>query len=284
MSDYQWKDCPVVIPYYGGKFQLSRELIPRLPKHERYIEMFAGGLSMFFRKKKVEWNIINDKDNNLVNLYITLAEDFESFCEHIKWYIKSRTYHELIKEYVSTYKSPVQPTDIPDAKRAARYYYLVKCSFNNNPQGTFSKNSADWNTDVFVKDLRISRKYLNNVTVENLDFRVLVDKYIPKEGDLWYLDPPYYVASKRKDYYIHTFGNNDHLDLFTICNKINDAGAKFMVSYDDNKNVHILYKNYRIEKIPVIYAGQTTKREYKNEIVVTNYEPPAVQETMFDGE
>ena len=57
-----------------------------------------------------------------------------------------------------------------------------------------------------------------------------------------------------------------------------------MVSYDDNKNVHILYKDYRIEKIPVIYAGQTTKREYKNEIVITNYEPPSVQETMFDGE
>jgi len=73
MSDYQWKDCPVVIPYYGGKFQLSRELIPKLPIHERYIEMFAGGLSMFFRKKKVEWNIINDKDNNLVNLYLMEA-------------------------------------------------------------------------------------------------------------------------------------------------------------------------------------------------------------------
>ena len=44
-----------------------------------------------------------------------------------------------------------------------------------------------------------------------------------------------------------------------------------------------LYENYRIEKIPVIYSGQTTKRDYKNEIVITNYEPPVVQQNIFDG-
>ena len=284
MSDHQWKDCPVVIPYYGGKFQLSRELIQRIPKHTRYIEMFAGGLSMFFRKPKVEWNIVNDKDNNLVNLYITLAEDFESFCEYIEWYIKSRTHHELLKEYISNYKQKVNPSDIPDARRAARYYYLVKCSFNNNPQGTFSKNSADWNTQVFINDLKVSRKYLDGVVVENLDFRALVDKYPPQKGDLWYLDPPYMIASKRKDYYMHTFSENDHLDLMMLCNKINSAGSYFMVSYDDDPKVHEIYKHYNIEKIPVIYAGQTHKRDFKNEIVITNYNRPAVQKTLFDGD
>ena len=87
MSDTRWKDCPVVIPYYGGKFELSRKLVPRLPQHSRYIEMFAGGLSMYFRKKKCEWNVLNDKDNNLVNLYMTIAEEFDAFFYHIKWYI-----------------------------------------------------------------------------------------------------------------------------------------------------------------------------------------------------
>ena len=279
MSDHQWKDCPVVIPYYGGKFQLSRQLIPRLPKHNRYIEVFAGGLSMFFRKKKAEFNIVNDKDNNLVNLYATLAEEFDSFCEYIGWYIKSRTQHQLYKEYIGKTKKG----NIPDPERAAKYYYLVKCSFNNNPQGTFSKNSKDWNTEAFIKDLQVSREYLNNVTVENLDFRTLLEKYPPTKGDLWYLDPPYFVASKRKDYYIHTFTQEDHLELFDICNKINALGGRFMVSYDDNPKVHELYKEYNIDAIPVIYSGQTTKRDYKNEIVITNYEPPVVQQNIFDG-
>ena len=284
MSDTRWKDCPVVIPYYGGKFELSRKLVPRLPQHSRYIEMFAGGLSMYFRKKKCEWNVLNDKDNNLVNLYMTLAEEFDAFCHHIKWYIKNRTQHQLMKEYISNYKPTVDPVDIPDVRRAARYYYLVKCSFNNNPQGTFSKNSSDWNTELFIKDLAISRKHLENVVIENLDFRELVNKYYPRIDDLWYLDPPYMIATKRKDYYIHTLDFYDHLDLLEICNIINSAGGMFMVSYDDDEKVHELYAEYNIEMIPVIYAGQTRKREYKNELVITNYKQPAIQEQLFEGD
>ena len=234
---------------------------------------------MFFRKPKVEWNIINDKDNNLVNLYMTIAEKFDEFCETISWYIKSRKQHEILKEYIKT----VEVTNIPDVKRAARYYYLVKCSFNNNPQGTFSKNSADWIPDVFKEDLKQSRRHLEGIMVENLDFRTLIDKYEPKENDLWYLDPPYFVAAKRKDYYIHTLQHDDHLDLLHICNRINDAGGKCMLSYDDDKNVHKLYKRYNIEAIPVIYAGQTSKREYKNELVISNYTQPTIQENLFDG-
>ena len=280
MSDHQWKDCPVVIPYYGGKFQLSRELVPRLPKHDRYIEMFAGGLSMFFRKAKVEWNVVNDKDNNLVNLYICIAEKFDEFCEMISWYIKSRKQHKVLKEYIKDTKTE----EIPDVKRAARYYYLVKCSFNNNPQGTFSKNSGDWSPDVFAEDLKQSRRHLKDVVVENLDFRTLVDKYEPKKTDLWYIDPPYFVASKRKDYYIHTLQHDDHLDLLDICDRINNVKGRFMVSYDDNENVYELYKKYNIEKIPVIYAGQTTNREYKNELVITNYSQPNIQHSLFDGD
>ena len=69
MGDSKWMDCPVVIPYIGGKFELSRVLIPLLAPHTRYIEVFAGGLSMFYRKNPVEWNIVNDKDNDIVNLY-----------------------------------------------------------------------------------------------------------------------------------------------------------------------------------------------------------------------
>ena len=62
MPSLDWYDCPIVLPYYGGKYEMSKKLIPLLPPHERYIEVFAGGLSMFFRKAKAKWNVLNDKD------------------------------------------------------------------------------------------------------------------------------------------------------------------------------------------------------------------------------
>ena len=41
MTSVQFYDCPVVIPYYGGKFRLSTQLVPMLASHERYIEVFG---------------------------------------------------------------------------------------------------------------------------------------------------------------------------------------------------------------------------------------------------
>ena len=88
--DFRWLECPVIIPYMGGKFELSRKLIPMIPKHERYIEVFAGGASMFFRKQKVKMSVLNDKDNDIVNLYTTIANNYEEFVEYAGWLIKSR--------------------------------------------------------------------------------------------------------------------------------------------------------------------------------------------------
>ena len=42
MPDPRWFECPVLIPYMGGKFELSKKLIPMMPKHNRYIEPFVG--------------------------------------------------------------------------------------------------------------------------------------------------------------------------------------------------------------------------------------------------
>ena len=77
MTSVQFYDCPVVIPYYGGKFRLSTQLVPMLATHERYFEVFAGGLSMFFRKNRAKYSVINDIDNDIINLYTCVIKHFE---------------------------------------------------------------------------------------------------------------------------------------------------------------------------------------------------------------
>ena len=83
MDSVNWKDCPVILPYWGGKIQLSKQLVAMIPPHKRYIEVFAGGLSMFFRKKKVKHNVVNDKDGDIVNLYESVRTEFEEFSYHL---------------------------------------------------------------------------------------------------------------------------------------------------------------------------------------------------------
>ena len=101
MPDPRWYECPVMIPYMGGKFELGRKLIPMIPKHDRYIEVFLGGGSMFFRKGKVELNILNDKHNDLINLYLSVMQYYEIFINHCESLLKSRTFYDEFKARIS---------------------------------------------------------------------------------------------------------------------------------------------------------------------------------------
>ena len=283
MAHIGFQDCPVVIPYYGGKWELSKQLVPMLPVHERYIEVFAGGLSMLFRKKRVEKNIVNDFDNDIVNLYVSVAEKFDEFSNHVYWIPRSR---KLFAKYQAKILATKSEIEIPDAKRAAMYYYVIKNAFNKNVYNVMSKaegGKVNWHTGL-IEELKWSRKMIDGVIVENLDFRELVKRYEPQEGDCWYLDPPYVVAGEKKNYYFHDFTNDDHDALKDVCDKIHENKAKFMVSYDNRQVIKDLFKEYNVNEIKTKYSGAADKKE-RIELVITNYEPTSShQTTIFSQE
>ena len=243
-----------------------------LPNHSRYIEVFAGGLSMLFRKKRVERNIVNDFDNDIVNLYVSVADKFDEFSHHIYWFPRSR---KLFQDYQSEILSTKAEIEIPDAKRAAMYYYVIKNAFNKNPYNVLSKaegRKINWHTSL-VNELKWSRKMMDGILIENLDFRELVKRYEPQKDDCWYLDPPYVVAGEKKNYYFHDFTQDDHNDLKDVCDKIHENKAKFMVSYDNRDSIRELFKEYYVNEIKTKYSGAVDKSKERIELVITNYEP-----------
>jgi DNA adenine methylase len=269
MPSLDWYDCPIVIPYYGGKYELSKILVPLIPHHERYIEVFAGGLSMFFRKTKAKWNVLNDIDSNIVNLYMCVIEKRDELVEILFWLPKSR---ELFLDFRGEIKDNKEIT-IPDPKQAAKYFYCIRNSFNKLVHTPFSMNK-DMNKN-WDKEFRYSRKALGGATIENLDFETLFDKYEPRKDDYWYLDPPYIIATEKGSYYMNNFTIEDHTRLRDCVNRIDQAGGKFMVSYDYREEVKELYKDYNIQTLNLKYSGATKKARDKErkEYIIMNYVP-----------
>jgi len=275
MPDFKWFDCPVIIPYYGGKYELSRQLVPMIPKHERYIEVFAGGLSMYFRKSVASYSVVNDFDNDIANLYLVITEDFDSFKEYCKSIPKSRHLFTNFKLKIKAKHN----INFPDYKRAAQYFYIIKNAFNNNFYCPMNKKDC-WDNQM-IDFIHLGREKLKHAIIENFDFRELYKRYPPKPDDFWYFDPPYIVAGNRGDYYFHDFTEEDHNDLHKMILELDKAGSKFMVSYDDKPSIIELYNKFTITKIPVIYAGQVHDRKPKNEVVVTNFAPKNKQLTIL---
>ena len=280
MPSYDWYDCPIVIPYYGGKYELSKVLVPLIHHHKRYIEVFAGGLSMFFRKHKVEWNVLNDIDNNIVNLYMCVIEKHDELVKNLFWLPKSRKlfldFREEIKEN--------NKIEIPDPVQAAKYFYCIRYSFNKLVHTPFSMNK-DMNKN-WDNEFEYSKKFLGNATIENLDFETLFSKYIPREEDFWYLDPPYFIATEKGNYYMNNFSVEDHLRLKECVDKIDEYGGKFMVSYDYRPEVKELYSKYNIQTINLKYSGAThdARKTERKEYIVMNYEPVSQVEMFKEKE
>jgi len=269
LPSLDWYDCPIVIPYYGGKYMLSKQFVPLIPSHHRYFEVFSGGLSMFFRKEKAEWNVLNDKDNNIVNLYNCVIHKLDELVYYLDWLPKSR---ELFDGFRAEIKEK-QHIEIPDPLRAAKYFYCIRHSFNKLIHTPMSM-VKDWNKN-WMKEFEYSRKKIGGSTIENLDFGDLIDRYKPKENDFWYLDPPYFIATDKGDYYQHNFNAEDHIRLKEKVDKIHNNGGKFMVSYDHREEVFDLYKEYDVRTITLKYQGATDENRSKErkEYLIINYEP-----------
>lgn len=57
------------ITYWGGKQQLTQEILRLIPKHKQYDEPFFGGGAVFFSKWPSEVEFINDINGEMINFY-----------------------------------------------------------------------------------------------------------------------------------------------------------------------------------------------------------------------
>lgn len=79
-----------LIPYFGGKSRLAKNIIARFPEHQCYVEVFAGAANVFFAKEARGTEVINDLDRDLVTLYRTVKHHPEELHRQFKYVLISR--------------------------------------------------------------------------------------------------------------------------------------------------------------------------------------------------
>src|SRR3990167_5671497 len=62
------------IPWFGGKGKFVHKLLPCIPSHKIYCEVFGGGASLLFAKFPSQNEIYNDIDGRLINFYRILRD------------------------------------------------------------------------------------------------------------------------------------------------------------------------------------------------------------------
>jgi DNA adenine methylase len=254
------------LAYMGGKSLLAKTIIPKIPKHRCYVEVFAGAAWLMFKKdediSKVE--VINDINKDLVTLYRVVKHHLEEFVRYFKWCLVARDeFYRLRKE---------DPETLTDIQRSARFYYLLKAGYAakiKNPTFSISPSRAPrMNLLRIEEELSAIHLRLSNVYIENRPYADIF-KRLDRSDTFFYIDPPYCGF---EDYYgPNIFGRNDFKILRDILASIK---GKFALSINDVELIRTLFNEFYIEKVKTSYsAGGADKKKRVEELLITNFEP-----------
>ena len=104
--------------WVGGKKSLREDIVSRLNHQcDRYVEVFGGGGWVLFYKDPWKFEVYNDFNPNLTNLYRCVRDFPDALCAELEYTLNSRLDFYHIREVLHT------KTVVPDIKRAA---YFIK--------------------------------------------------------------------------------------------------------------------------------------------------------------
>lgn len=261
-----------------------RELVVSLfpAYYERYIEVFGGGGWVLFHKPpRNDFEVYNDFNSLLVNLYRCVREKPQELIDSLRYVLNSREDFDIIRAALSM-DSPAS-----DVQRAAWFYQIIRYSYAS---GLTSYASQPHDISTNFPLIAQAHRRLAKVVVEHKDFEKLIQQY-DRPTSLFYCDPPYHAT---EGYYKNVgekgFTEADH---FRLRDALMSIQGNFLLSYNDDTFVRELYDR------PGIYTMEATrinniKQRYDSgaefaELIIANYDLrdrerlALPQMTLFDG-
>lgn len=264
--------------WVGGKKALRDKILARFPRnYKRYIEVFGGaGWVLFHKPPGNDFEVFNDFNGNLVNLYRCVREQPEALRDELRYMLNSRLDFEYMKGMLHS------QAVLPDVRRGAYYYALIRYSYAAVTSTFGSQPHAMWNNFPLIES---AAGRLQKVVIENKDCVKLIRQYDRPES-FFYCDPPYYNA----DQYYEAV-STDGFDHAGLADALLGIKGKFLLSYNDCPEIRALYDRPGIV-VEGIFRLSNIAQRYENgkqypELLISNYDTTelarsCVQLTLFD--
>jgi DNA adenine methylase len=266
--------------WVGGKSRLRKQIVPLIPKHTCYVELFAGAAWVLFGKPPSDVEVLNDLDQELITFFRVVKEKPEELIASFEWELVSRSEFTRLAELPSDQLSDVQ--------RAHRFYYLIMAGWGgelNYPRFQTSITDGGHGNRLFGALAHLRQRIepvyqrLKTVIIENLDWQKCFERYdSPKT--FFYLDPPYpqngcNYANNMRDWEAH----------HRLAQSLKSAQGKWMLSSYDIPEIHALYEGYNITRVQSA-SGMSAKkgggeRVLNREVLITNFQPNQYSTPLF---
>jgi DNA adenine methylase len=255
------------ITYYGGKQKMLPLILPRIPIHKSYNEIFAGGAAVFFAKPPSEVEVLNDINSELINFYRVAQTNFSALEKEIKLTLHSRDLH---RQAWIVYSNPDMFSEV---KRAWALWVMSSQSFCAKLEGPWGYDLADSGSPQRVQTkkegfTKALLKRLEKVQIECTDALYIIDARDRKDA-FFYVDPPYYNSDCG---HYDGYSLQDYENLLKALSKIK---GKFLLSSYPSEIVQEYAKRYKWNMFSVEKnTSVNTKSGYlkrKIEVLTANY-------------
>ncbi len=247
----------------GKKGKIADLIIKHFPPHTYYLEPFFGAGGIFFNKYPIsKYNIMNDYNNNISNLFkmamngnlLDLVEIAPYHLDVVKWFNEN------------DFKDN-------DGMRALKFLFASNFSVFGMGKGLTFGNTS--NKKYLIEKIKefLKSDFIKYTQFTNCDFREFLDLIRMRWGSeknkmFLYSDPPYYETQNTygEDLKTLKWEKKDVIDLFEI--HVN-SGIKFAISEFDNPFILDMAEKYNLNVIPILERHNFKNR--RNEILITNY-------------
>src|SRR2546423_3326771 len=260
------------IKWVGGKSRLRKQIIALLPAHTCYVEPFAGAAWVLVGKSLSDVEILNDKEQELVNCFRVVKEKPEELISSFDLELVSRAEFDRL--------AGLDPSILTDVQRAHRFYYIIMAGWGGELHyPRFQTSITDGgHGNRLVGALKTLRQRLQpihdrlrTVIIENLDWQECVDRY-DRQGTVMYIDPPY---PGNKCNYSHNMREWDAHNL--LFDRLKRTQCKWILSSYDKPEIRDQFEQAFITSVQSSSGMNTEKngntRVMNKEILITNFEP-----------
>ena len=250
----------MILRRLGNKKRIAKDIQKHFPPHKIYIEPFFGAGGMFFNKPKAKYNIVNDLDSDVFNLFQVVMNQKEE--------LEKAFYMMPIHSDLLDYWKENEETE--PIMKALRFIFLSNLTFMGaGASMRFTATKQEY-AQNFESLLNQTHNHLFDIHFNNTDCcKFITDISFQKDGrndqqkTFIYCDPPYIDTD---DNYFNSFTEQDSFDLF---NTLEESKCKWAMS---EFNHPFILEQAKERNLNVITIGE--RQNLKNrriEILVTNY-------------
>lgn len=251
------------LAWQGGKSLLTEKIIPLIPEHTTYVELFAGAAWLFFRKEPSKVEVINDINSDLVTLYRVVQNHLEEFVKCLKWLVVARDEYARFMDQ--------RPETLTDIQRAVRFYYLMKAGFGakitGQSFGVSVTQPSRFNLMRIEEELSQAHIRLHRAYIENQPYPQVIKRY-DRPGTFFYVDPPYWGCEGQ-----YGKGLFARADFESLRDQLSGIKGRFVMSINDVPDIRELYKCFYIKPVPTRYSIGKDRSPMIQELLITNFRP-----------